>query len=298
MQVLVIGSEGFIGQHLCRFLLAEGFEVSGADIVAMMRDDYYQINPVEPDYAKIFASRKFDFCINASGQANVRQSFDQPKLDYDSNTVTVFRLLDAIRLSSPACKFLQLSSAAVYGNTTEKILKEDFPLLPFSPYGYHKLMAELVCREFFNFYKIPTCSMRLFSVYGEGQAKLLLWDMWQKYHRNSKMVELFGSGEERRDYIYVRDLMHAIHTIMLNHPFDGEAINVANGSGLSVREVAGSFFKILDEQTELRFSQQSKSGDPNSLVADVSVLRSYGYEPKFSMELGLSNYIKWLTGKK
>ena len=298
MQVLVIGSEGFIGQHLCRYLASVGFDVSSADIIAVTRDDYFQINPMEPDYAKIFSARKFDFCINASGQANVRQSFDQPKLDYDSNTVTVFRLLDAIRLSSPGCKFLQLSSAAVYGNTTEKILREDFPLLPFSPYGYHKLMAELICREFHAFYKIPTCSMRLFSVYGEGQAKLLLWDMWQKYHRDKKQVELFGSGEERRDYIYVSDLMHAIHTIMLNHPFNGEAINVANGLGLSVREVASAFFRLLDEGTVLRFSQQAKSGDPNSLVADISTLKAYGYKPKFSMELGLSNYIKWLTERK
>ena len=140
--------------------------------------------------------------------------------------------------------------------------------------------------------------MRLFSVYGEGQAKLLLWDMWQKYHRDKKQVELFGSGEERRDYIYVSDLMHAIHTIMLNHPFNGEAINVANGLGLSVREVAGAFFRLVDEGTVLRFSQQAKSGDPNSLVADISTLKAYGYKPKFSMELGLSNYIKWLTERK
>ena len=133
MQVLIIGSEGFIGRELGAFLRQQGHSVTGADIIAQTGDDYHQINAMDPDYAKVFADKAFDYCINASGQANVRQSFDEPKLDFDSNAVTVFRLLDAIRISRPTCKFLQLSSAAVYGNTTEPILKEDFPPRPFSP---------------------------------------------------------------------------------------------------------------------------------------------------------------------
>lgn len=298
MKVLVIGSEGFIGKHLSGHLASEGYEVVGADILAISREGYYQINAMEPDYSKIFAETRFDYCINASGQANVRQSFDQPKLDYDSNTVTVFRLLDAIRLSVPSCRFLQLSSAAVYGNTAEKQLREDRPLLPFSPYGYHKWMAEMVCSEFYSFYGLPTCSMRLFSVYGEGQAKLLFWDLYHKYKKQPSQVELFGSGEERRDFIYIRDLVKAIHLIMRSHPFNGEAVNVANGIGLSIKHAAESFFGILDPSTRLRFSQQSKSGDPDSLIADNSQLKGFGYEPQFSIEQGLSNYIQWLRERK
>ena len=298
MQVLIIGSEGFIGRELGAFLRQQGHSVTGADIIAQTGDDYHQINAMDPDYAKVFADKAFDFCINASGQANVRQSFDEPKLDFDSNAVTVFRLLDAIRISRPTCKFLQLSSAAVYGNTTEPILKEDFPPRPFSPYGYHKWMAELVCSEFNRFYQLPTCCMRIFSVYGEGQTKLLFWDIWQKYKRQPEKIELFGSGDEKRDFIYIKDLARAVEFIMLNHPFDGSTVNVANGRGWSIREAATSFCKILDPKTTLAFSQKSKSGDPNNLVADISILSGYGYQPAHAFEKGLSNYIQWLKEKK
>ena len=97
------------------------------------------------------------------------------------NVSNVFKQLDAIRKFQPGCKYINLSSAAVYGNPESLPISEDHHLDPISPYGNHKKMAEEVCADFYTNYRIPTCSLRIFSAYGAGLQKQLFWDLG--YHK-------------------------------------------------------------------------------------------------------------------
>ena len=298
MAILIIGSEGFIGSHLVQYFVEQGENIVGADIKAIQKENYFQVNSFEPNYDDLFSKHSFSLCINASGSANVKFSFAQPKLDFDSNTLTVFRLLNAIKMHQPSCKFINLSSAAVYGNSSHEPLHEGMQCKPVSPYGYHKWYAELICKEYAELFGLQTCSTRLFSVYGELQQKLLFWDMWQKYQQDPNNIQLFGTGNEARDFLYVKDIAKALYIIYKQHQFDGTAVNIASGTTTSIKDAAAIFYSKLPQTTNFTFTQASKQGDPDILAADITKLLLHGFTTTFHLSEGLEKYIQWLQEKK
>ena len=172
----------------------QNYSVMGCDVVTdYSSKDYYQIDATNSDYHALFEKHEFDACINCSGAASVPLSLEFPLKDFNLNTVNVFKILEAIRTYQPKCKFINLSSAAVYGNPNQLPISENVALQPLSPYGIHKLQAEQIGKEFHDFYGMATCSLRIFSAYGNGLKKQLFWDLYQKI-LNSDSIELYGTG--------------------------------------------------------------------------------------------------------
>ena len=110
---------------------------------------YYKISRLPGQFEDIFIEEKYDACINASGSGNVNHSVMHPLEDFELNTFDTARILDAIRKHNKACKYLHISSAAVYGNPAHLPVNEEMACKPLSPYGWHKLMAEQLCKELF-----------------------------------------------------------------------------------------------------------------------------------------------------
>lgn len=294
MKILIIGSKGFIGSHAVKYFQKQGYEVWGCDVmVDYVAERYFLIDTTNADFHTILEHNTFDVCLNCSGAASVPDSLKNPIRDYQLNTVNVYTILDAIRLYQPACKFINLSSAAVYGNPSVLPIKETSNLRPLSPYGWHKLQAEQICQEFYSFYKIPTCSLRIFSAYGEGLKKQLFWDLAQKIQVNNT-INLFGTGEESRDFIHVSDLIRAIDIIISKSNFNGEQINVANGEEIPIKEVVACFYNNWNEKIDYLFSGQERKGDPNNWVADISILKSMGYKSEVTVQEGLRKYYEWI----
>lgn len=293
--ILVIGSKGFIGSNLVDCLLNKEHNVYEADVIVDYEksDHYFLIDASNADYHAIFENNSIDVCVNCSGAASVPDSIKQPHRDFQLNTVNVFKILDAIRHYQPHCKFINLSSAAVYGNPQSLPIHEKDDAKPISPYGYHKWMSEQICEEYYRFFNIKTCSLRIFSAYGEGLKKQLFWDLAQKAI-NSNEVRLFGTGRESRDFIYITDLVRAIFIIAEKAAFNGEAINVANGVEMSIGHVANTFYQFFDQSVDLGFSGESRPGDPNNWQADITHLSALGYKPQYSIEEGLQSYVVWL----
>ena len=294
MKILIIGSKGFIGYHVFEHFKKQNFEVLGCDVVTdYVSKDYIQIDATNSDYHTIFENHKIDVCINCSGAASVPLSLQFPLKDFSLNTLNVFKILEAIKTYQPRCKFINLSSAAVYGNPESLPIKENAKLHPLSPYGIHKMQAEQICQEFYSYYNIATCSLRIFSAYGEGLKKQLFWDLYQKFLNNDS-VELFGTGNESRDFIHVDDIVSAIHHVIEKAPFNGSAINIANGEEFTIQFVADLFHKNFHHGKTIRFNNQVKQGDPLNWRADISVLQSLGYSQKVSIENGIQRYIDWI----
>jgi UDP-glucose 4-epimerase len=297
MKILIIGSKGFIGSHANRFFSAE-HEVWGADVLEDANNKrYYRLNPQSTNFEVIFLERTFDLCVNASGNGSVPVSINSPVFDFELNVTNTIKLLDAIRVHNPKCKYINISSAAVYGNPPGIPVTEDMPLLPLSPYGWHKLYSEQVSREYYYLYNLQTINLRLFSVYGEYLCKQLFWDIYQKCLR-SPLVELFGSGNESRDFIYIADLMDAIDCIVKRGLFNGEAVNIASGSETTIKEAAEIFCSKIDEIATIKFNKIVKPGDPLNWRADISMVKSFGFVPKTKINEGLSNTAKWLKENK
>ncbi len=293
MQILIIGSKGFIGSHAIAFFKNKNYTVIGCDVVTDYDNaDYIQIDATNSDYHFIFENNQFDVCINCSGAASVPLSIQFPLKDFNLNTLNVFKILDAIRTTQPNCKFINLSSAAVYGNPESLPITEDFKLKPLSPYGIHKMQAEQICKEFYDYYSIATCSLRIFSAYGNGLRKQLLWDLFKKFNTGEN-IELFGTGHETRDFIHVDDVINAIYCVIKNGTFTGNQINLANGEEYTIKFIADLFKNNLNSEATITFNNQVKAGDPLNWKADISKIQAMGYKPTMTLESGVKNYIHW-----
>lgn len=297
MKILFIGSKGFIGKHIVNFF-SKTHDVWECDVVVdYTNPQYVQVDATNADYNDIFRQHQFDICINCSGAASVPDSIEHPQRDFMLNTVNVFKQLDAIRKYNQNCKYINLSSAAVYGNPEYLPIDEQHPLNPISPYGIHKKMAEDICSLFYHSFKVPTCSLRIFSAYGEGLYKQLFYDLSKKEHLN-KTVSLYGTGTETRDFIYIQDLLIAIDLAMNHSNFENDKINIASGKETTIKEVAETFYKIFQEEIKVDFQGQVRKGDPLHWKADISKLKSLGFVPNYTLKNGLKNYVSWLKEKK
>lgn len=293
MRILIIGSKGFIGSHAVDFFSINN-DVWGADIIhSDQSPKYFKLDKQNTSFEHIFEKNRFDVCINASGNGSVPISLNLPVFDFELNVSNTIKLLDAIRTHNPDCKFINMSSAAVYGNPVNIPIKEDSSLKPLSPYGWHKLYAEQICKEYYYLYNIHTINLRLFSVYGEYLKKQLFWDIYQKCLR-SKNIELFGLGIESRDFIYVNDLMHAINCIIEKGLFNGEAVNVASGSETTIKEAAEIFCGYINPEIKIQFNMIVKPGDPLNWCADISFLTKWGFKCNTPLQKGLENTTNWM----
>ncbi len=238
MKTLIIGSKGFIGKNVAKYFNEKGYDVWKADVVVDYTDmdRYFLIDASNSDFNTVFHYQKYDLCINCSGAASVPDSLKNPMRDYYLNAVNVFKILSAIHQFQPECKFINLGSAAIYGNPKSLPVKEDAERKPLSPYGFHKLQAEHICEEFYSFFKLKTCTLRIFSVYGAGLQKQLFWDLNQKA-LSGQPIELFGTGEESRDFIHVHDLARAIELVALSSEFKADVINIGNGKEVKIKDV-------------------------------------------------------------
>lgn len=295
MKILIVGSRGFIGDHLLRYFRAQGHEAFGCDVVVEYNDsNYFQVDATNASYEEIFELTPFDICINCSGAASVPDSFVHPHRDFTLNTRNIYVILDAIRKHQPSCKFLNLSSAAVYGNPDSLPVTEQMPSKPLSPYGWHKYYAEMICHEFYSYFNIATCSVRIFSAFGPGLRKQLFWDWYQKISQSS-YITLFGTGKESRDFIFIDDIVNALACIIQRGEFRADVINVANGKEVIIADAIETFRAHWKHEFAYTFNNQVRTGDPLNWRADISKLEDLGYRQKVSFEEGLRRYVQWLN---
>ena len=294
-KILIIGSKGFIGRKALSFFSAkENTLCFGCDVVVDYEaENYFLIHAGNSNYNSIFQKEEFDLCINCSGAASVPDSLKNPMRDFNLNTHNVFKILNAIKEFSPDCQFINLSSAAVYGNPDTLPIKESQSLNPVSPYGRHKLMSEMICQMFFDFYQLKTKSLRIFSAYGEGLKKQLFWDLHKKA-KSGNEISLFGSGQESRDFIHVDDVIHIIDLFSLNGLFDGGSVNVANGKEIFIKDAVMEYFSNFQTTIDYSFSGSNRKGDPINWVADINELQQIGYKQSVDFKNGLNKFYNWV----
>jgi UDP-glucose 4-epimerase len=294
--MLVIGSLGFLGTNISSHFESKGLHVFSCDFLDFRnKENYFRINPFNSDYLEIFDKHQFDFVINCAGSANVGASIENPFFDFDSNVNVVSKILGAIYKTHPKTKFINISSAAVYGNPPSLPVKTEYAenANPISPYGVHKRISEILLKSYFDSFNIPTCSLRVFSAYGNGQKKLLMWDLFQKFQDDAfDTIELFGTGNETRDFIHIEDILQQIELVIKYAPFNGESINIANGEAIKISEIAAIFQNHLNSNKSIKFNNIVREGDPLNWCADISELVQWGYKQDVNLKTGIMLYIK------
>ena len=301
-RIWITGGRGFIGRHLARYLAHAGHHVAGLGHGAWPEAEAcrwglvrWLNGDIQPGNLRqlTLEGGAPDFVYHLAGGSSVGMAIASPHEDFARTVATTAELLDWIRLESPGTRLIAVSSAAVYGAGQQNAITEDKAGAPYSPYGYHKLMMEQLCRSYASTYGTRVAIARLFSVYGSFLRKQLLWDLCTKLATGAASVELGGTGEELRDWTDVRDVVRALTLIKELASDVAPVVNAGTGRATSVRRVAELVTYAWPTEANIAFSGKSRTGDPFSLVSDSSRLQAHGFEWKVSVETGIPEYVDW-----
>lgn len=296
MKILITGALGFIGGAALDHF-SEEHQVTGIDLSVHAAKNIIAHQEFSQTKALIKA-KQFDVIINCAGSSNVSQSFHTPENDFNLNTVLVQNILCTLQESSPNTKFLQLSSAAVYGNPEALPVKELDRTKPLSPYGKHKLLSEQLVTSYSDFFGIRGLSVRIFSAYGPGLRRQFFSDLFTKFESDKQQILLSGTGEETRDFILINDIIKAFDVIIKNASFNGEIYNLASETDIKIRDAAGLFANICGYNGKICFTQKQLEGYPLNWKADMQKLSALGFKPSTTIEQGLQLYFNWIKSHR
>lgn len=298
----VTGASGFLGRHVARRFSDAGWSVAG-----LARGDWGATScqrwgietlvkaNVEPASLELLAERaSLPHCIfHAAGGSSVGRSIEDPLQDFSDSVVTTAAVLDFIRRNAPDATFVLPSSAAVYGSAPPGPIAETAPLVPVSPYGRHKRMAEELCAEASDRYGLSAIVIRYFSLYGPGLRKQLLWDIVRKSF-STATVELFGTGDETRDLLHCADAAAlALRCVEGKDTAGLSVVNGGSGEALRVREIAERLVACLNRSTDIQFNNETRAGDPMHYQADTRRCAELGFAPCHGLHAGLAEYAAW-----
>lgn len=296
-RVLITGATGFVGQYVAREYANQGWYVIGVGSGELTEYGLYGLSEcyrckITVD-ALIKYAVKVDIIIHCAGGGLVANSYAEPYQNFIKNVDTTAQILEFIRLHSPKTKFFYPSSAAVYGEVNKFPIAEDAPLNPISPYGFHKKMAESLCELYAEKFEVSVVIVRLFSIYGNGLRKQLLWDACQKFKQSDNIF--FGTGNEFRDWLHVEDVAKLFLTLSLKPIKSFMVLNAGSGVGVSIKDVLIHINDLLALDLKPQFSSLRKIGDPKGYIADTTKVNSLNWSPTINWQEGVADYVKWHT---
>jgi len=305
VKALVTGAAGFIGSHLCEFLLDSGDEVSGVDSFT----EYYPRWRKEENMAASAGRAGFTFTeadlgevalepllegievlYHLAGQPGVRPSWGTEFGTYVRHNIEVTqRLLEACR-DRPMKKLVYASSSSVYGDAEAYPTAESLRPQPVSPYGVTKLAAEHLCELYRANFGMPTVSLRLFTVYGPRQRPDMAFFRLVRAAVRAEVFELYGDGEQSRDFTFVTDVVRAMRDAATTGWYG--VANIGGGARTTMNEVLSIVGSLCGPFTVVR--TRSQQGDVRHTAADTTVAKTeFGYEPRTTLQEGLRSMVEW-----
>jgi UDP-glucuronate 4-epimerase len=328
-KVIVTGSAGFIGFHLCKLLLAEGFDVVGIDVLT----DYYDVSLKEARHAILQKSNHFkahivnieDFAaisaifeevkpeavVHLAAQAGVRYSLENPRAYIDTNITGTFNVMECAR-AFEVSHLLMASTSSVYGANEEmpftETEKADTPL---TIYAATKKANEMMGHSYAHLWNLPVTMFRFFTVYGPwGRPDMALFK-FTKGIIDGTPIEIYNNGDMWRDFTYVEDLVRGIRLLIDAVPERPDcAADIAKGDSLS--PVAPFRIVNIGNSDKVRLSDfvdaieaeigkpavklylEMQKGDVPATWADASLLQSLtGFRPQTDMRDGVKRFVAW-----
>jgi UDP-glucose 4-epimerase len=299
----VTGAKGFIGQNLTRHLAKQGHSVVGLghgqltehELAANGLQGWLNSSLSASNLELLHAQYgRPEVVFHLAGGSAVASSLRAPHEDFERTVQSTAVLLEWLRLESPGTTVVYVSSAAIYGANHVGPIAESSVPEPYSPYGFHKYCAELLIQQYALNYNQPATIVRLFSVYGPGLRKQLLWDVAQRLRVQPAQLEVGGTGEEMRDWLFIDD---AVELLLKASTWAGKRVQTVNGgtgTGTTVRGAVNLFVSALGSETTPVFTGQARAGDPRILVADPAHCKALGFLPRVSLATGIQRTADWL----
>lgn len=301
---LVTGGAGFIGHHLVARLLADRRTVRVVDDLSTGRPErlapfgerleFLRLDLAADDLGRVVSDVERIFHLAAV--PSVPRSVRDPLTAHASVATGTLRLLVAAR-EAGVRRLVLSSSSSVYGETVERIKREDMPLRPLSPYAVAKAAAEGYARAFAQLHGMDTVALRYFNVFGPGQdpsspyaAVIPLFI--SRMLRDEKVV-VYGDGEQTRDFTYVEDVVEANLRAVATEAPGGLAYNIAAGHAHSVNELVAVLGRIIGRPPHVEHGPR-RPGDIMHSRADVlAARRDMGWQAEVAFEEGLRRTVAW-----
>jgi UDP-glucuronate 4-epimerase len=325
--VLVTGGAGFVGYHLCRRLLEDGWLVTSVDGMT----SYYDVRLKERRLGMLQRSNAFsgyaamledaeairdafvrsnpDIVIHLAAQAGVRYSIENPRAYVDSNLVGTFNVMELVRELKPR-HFLVASTSSVYGaNETMPFRETDRADHPLTLYAASKKATETMAHSYAHLWSLPTTAFRFFTVYGPwGRPDMALFK-FVKAILDDEPIEVYGAGQMRRDFTYIDDLVEAVTRLVDAVPVAGQPIvsvpdslspaapfrvvNIAGGQPVDLLEFIATIERHLGREAK-KLMLPMQAGDVTATFADASLLKALtGYVPTTPVDVGVKAFIDW-----
>ncbi|GBC94133.1 UDP-N-acetylglucosamine 4-epimerase [bacterium HR15] len=295
---LVTGGAGFIGSHLVRFLLTRGRVRVLDDLSSGTLNNLEEVLPaIEFIRGSVtdatLVQKAVEGCeivFHLAAQVSVSLSLEQPTETFEVNVYGTQLLLEAARQAGVQ-RFVFASSAAVYGNTPRLPKRETMQPRPVSPYAWSKWYSELLCRDYWRVYGVPTVSLRFFNVYGPRQNPhsqyAAVIPRWITAALTDRKPIVYGDGKQTRDFVYIDDLLQGIW-LAANHPEAvGKVFNLARGQACSLLELLQVIEQAVGYPLEPQFAPP-RPGDIRHSYADIRAAHEIlGYKPKTTLQEGI-----------
>lgn len=308
--ILLTGSAGFIGFHVAKKLLAEGFNVIGLDdfndyYETSLKEDrnsileknikfkIYRGNLADLDFIKkILNENKIDKICHLAAQAGVRHSLKDPYSYSSSNLVGFLNLINEAK-NFGVKDFIFASSSSVYGEQDKTPFDEDFKTdAPISLYAATKKSGELIAYAYHHLFGMRCIGLRFFTVYGPyGRPDMAIFS-FTKAILEGDSIPVFNNGEMKRDFTYVDDIADGVLK-SLNSDLKWEILNLGNNNPVELKY----FIECLENSIGKVATKEYlpiQPGDVSETYADISKAREkLGWEPKIPIEKGVQEFVDW-----
>lgn len=328
-RIFITGTAGFIGFHLARLLLAQGWRVHGYDGMT----DYYDVRLKQRRHALLAQNEGFaateamledfdtlkrtvedfqpDIIVHLAAQAGVRFSLEKPRAYIEANILGTFNVMECAR-AVPVQHLLMASTSSVYGANEEMPFREtDKADTPLTIYAATKKATEAMGHSYAHIYGLPTTMLRFFTVYGPwGRPDMALF----KFTRGiigGTPIDIYNNGEIWRDFTYVHDLVRGIHLLIDAVPplpgARGEAIpgdslspaapfrvvNISNSDKVRLNDFIEAIESELGHQA-IRNDLPMQPGDVPATWADAGLIQSLtGFRPNTPIREGVARFVAW-----
>jgi UDP-glucuronate 4-epimerase len=327
-RILVTGTAGFIGHHLAKLLLTEGFIVHGFDGMT----DYYDVALKQRRHQMLFQNPNFtategmledqalfdkvaddfrpDVIIHLAAQAGVRYSLEQPRAYLDSNVIGTFNVMEAARRLEVK-HLMMASTSSVYGANTEMpFIETEKADTQLTIYAATKKATESMGHAYAHLYDLPTTMFRFFTVYGPwGRPDLALFKFVDAI-LDGRPIDIYNHGDMYRDFTYVDDLVRAIRLLIDAvpvRPADGivpegdslspvapyRVVNIGNSEKVRLLDFVDAIEDCLGMKADRNYMDM-QPGDVPATWANADLLKILtGYRPQTDFRDGIAKFVEW-----
>ena len=332
MNILVTGGAGFIGRWVVKKLLDENHTVTAFDNLSngrLSNIEEFESNSkfkfIEGDIQDLeklddVFKEKYDIIYHLAASINVQDSIDDPKTTFYNDTVGTFNILEKAKMQMfgenskmigdkwsideseivHSTKVVFMSTCMVYDKCDEKGIDEYHPTNPISPYGGSKIAAENMVLSYYNAYKLPTTVIRPFNTYGPfqktgGEGGVVA--IFVNALIDKKDINIYGSGEQTRDLLYVKDCADFVVSAGYNDNTNGQIINAGTGRDVTINELAEIVSKDVVKINHVEHIHPQS--EIMKLKCNYEKAKNLmGWSPKYTLEEGIEETYRFLKGMR